>query len=180
MRCGNGHALLGRVPRIAHAMTTKTRNTSAVALQHASALHRRGAWKLSSGVTATQRPRFTSTGRTYIAINRCLGLLGLCLVVGLLGCSPSVDKQIPGTWQGINGIQVTLIFSPGGGFKMMLPAIPSVPFSTESTGSYSITKNGEVQILEGGETHVAELQNGELVMVRPWSGDIATRFRKLQ
>jgi hypothetical protein len=107
-------------------------------------------------------------------------LLAAVLFVGLLGCSPSAEKQIPGTWQGVNGIAATLVFGPGGDFTMKLPAIPSVPFTMENSGSYSITASGAVQILEGGENYVGELRGGELVMVRPWGGGVSTRFQKVR
>lgn len=61
---------------------------------------------------------------------------------------------------------------------LKIPANPSLPFPTESTGSYSVSGKGEIQILEGGENYVGELRGDELVMVRPWGGGVSTRFQK--
>jgi hypothetical protein len=111
---------------------------------------------------------------------RIQSIIWIPLALLLAGCSPSAEKQIPGTWQGMDGIPMTITFSAGGGFVLNIPANPSLPFPTESTGSYSITSGGKVEILEGGETYVGELRGGELVMVRPWGGGVSTRFQKVR
>ena len=104
------------------------------------------------------------------------------MLLGILsaGCSPSAEKRITGTWQGVDGIQMTLVFDSGGSFVMKIPASPALPFPTQSTGSYSVSGSGEVQILEGGERYVGKLKGDELVMVRAWGGGVSTRFRKDQ
>lgn len=107
-------------------------------------------------------------------------IVWLPLAVLLAGCSPSAEKQIPGTWQGVNGIRATLVFSEGSNFTMKLPPIPSAPFPMENSGSYSITDSGQVRILEGGEFYFGELRDRELVMVHPWGGGVSTRFRKVE
>lgn len=134
-------------------------------------------WGASSPTTARIHESATQNGNS---VKQHLLFIIAIVLVGLMGCSPSAERQIPGTWQGVNGDPMTLTFGPGNSFSLRIPAGRTLPFPMESSGSYSITDGGQVRILEGGEYYIGELRDKELVMVRPWGGGVSTRFRKVE